>query len=86
MRCLKSPFSREFFKREYDATVSNEELEAMGAGALRLAVQEGDEKKGCFMAGQVAGMVHKEQPVREIIEEMFAQAETILRGAGKWVR
>ncbi len=86
VRCLKSPFSREFFKREYDATVSNEELEAMGAGALRLAVQEGDEKKGCFMAGQVAGMVHKEQPVKEIIEEMFTEAETILRGAGKWVR
>ena len=31
-------------------------------GALRLAVQEGDNRKGCFLAGQVAAMVKQEQP------------------------
>lgn len=86
VRCLKTPFSREFFKKEYDSSISDEELEALGVGALRLAAQEGDEIKGSFLAGQVAAMVNKEQPVREMIGEMFAEAEEVLGGAGKWVR
>ncbi|MFZ5974017.1 MAG: enoyl-[acyl-carrier-protein] reductase FabK [Bacillota bacterium] len=86
VRCLRTAFSREFFKKEYDSSVTNEELEAFGTGALRLAAREGDEKNGCFMAGQVAAMVTKEQTVKEIIEEMFAEAEQVLGGAGKWVK
>ena len=86
VRSLKSPFSRAFFAKEYDSGVSNEELEAFGGGALRMAAVNGDEKEGCFMAGQVAGMVHKEQTAQEIIEELMAEAETVLGGAGKWVR
>ena len=86
VRCLKNNFTREFFQREYDSSVSNEELEAFGAGALRLAAREGDEKRGSFMSGQVASMVKKEQPAAEIIREMFTGAENILGGAGKWVK
>lgn len=86
VRCLKNPFSREFMRKEYDSLVTNEELEAYGGGALRLAAKEGDEKNGCFMAGQVASMVKKEQPAAEIIREMFEEAEQILKGAAKWVR
>lgn len=83
---LKTPFSREFYSREYDASVSNEELEAFGAGALRLAAVEGDEHRGCFMAGQIAGLVKTEQTAKEIIEEMFSEAETLLKGAPAWIR
>ena len=86
VRSLKNAFSREFFAKEYDGTVTNEELEAYGAGALRLAVVEGDEKRGCFMAGQAAGMVNQEQTAREIILEMFGQAEQLLCGAPAWVK
>lgn len=85
VRSLKSAFSREFASREYDISVTNEELEALGSGALRLAVQEGDEKKGCFMAGQIAGLVSREQTALEIITEMFGEAETLLKGAPRWV-
>lgn len=86
VRSLKTAFSRDLFSKEYDSTVSNEELESLGIGALRLAAVEGDEKKGCFMAGQIAGLVNKEQPCREIIEEIFSQAREILEGAAKWVK
>ena len=55
-------------------------------GALRLAVKDGDEKKGCFLAGQIAGMLHKKQPAAEMITEMFSEAESILNGAKKWVK
>ncbi|MDR0488675.1 MAG: nitronate monooxygenase [Propionibacteriaceae bacterium] len=85
VRSLKSPFSRAFFEKEYDATVSNEELEKLGEGALRLAAQDGDEDKGCFMAGQIAGLIAAEQSAEEIITDVITEAEAILRKAPQWV-
>ena len=86
VRCLKNPFTRDLFKQEYNPNISDEELEKMGAGALRKAAKEGDENNGSFMAGQCAAMVHKEQPAKEMIEEMFAEAEQILRGASQFCK
>lgn len=86
VRCLKTPFSRELMKMESDANVSIEALEAKGVGALRRAVQEGDLEGGTFMAGQIAGMMKKEQSCAEIIAEMMDEAATLLGGAGKWVK
>ena len=62
------------------------ELERMGAGALRLAVQEGDVQKGCFLTGQIAGMVKREQSAAEIVREIAQQAEMVLKGAAQWVK
>ena len=67
VRCLKNQFTRELFKQEYNSNISDEELEKMGAGALRKAAKEGDEKNGSFMAGQCAAMVHKEQTAQETV-------------------
>ncbi|NLK17069.1 MAG: enoyl-[acyl-carrier-protein] reductase FabK [Clostridiales bacterium] len=86
VRCLKTTFSRELYSMEYNSGVSNEELEKKGLGALRLAVLEGDEKRGCFMAGQCAAMIKEEKPVKQIIEEIFAEAEELLLGGAKWVK
>ena len=58
----------------------------MGNGALRLAVQEGDLKNGCFLCGQIAALVTKEQPAADIIREVMEEAELILKGGCKWVR
>ncbi len=85
VRSLKTPFSRAYFKAEFGG-VSDGELEAMGAGTLRLAAVEGDTERGCFLAGQAAGMVKKQQPAAEIIREIFTEAENVLSGAGKWVK
>lgn len=81
VRSLKNPFSRRFLKNEYDSTMTLEEMEAYGAGALRRAAVEGDEKNGCFMAGQISGLISKEQTCEEIIKEIFEQAEKLLNGA-----
>lgn len=86
VRCLKNQFTRELFKQEYNSNISDEELENMGAGALRKAAKEGNEKNGSFMAGQCAAMVHKEQTAQEMIEEMFAQAEEILNQANRFCK
>ena len=58
----------------------------MAAGAFRLAVQEGDTEKGCFLSGQIAAMVKKEQPAAEIVKEVMEEAEPILLGASRWIR
>ena len=85
VRSLKTPFSRAYMKAEFDGTLEDEDLEAMGAGALRLAAVEGDAGKGCFLSGQIAGLVKKAQPAAEIIHEIFQEAESILSGADKWI-
>lgn len=86
VRSLKNAFTREYLKKEYNSEISDEELEKMGLGVLRSAARGGDVSTGCVIAGQVAAMIKKEQPAREIIEEMFTQAEEVLGGAMKWVK
>lgn len=49
-------------------------IEKYWAGALRRAVVDGDIETGSVMAGQSVGLVEKEQPAKEIIEELIAQA------------
>ena len=85
VRSIKTPFSRKYAKAEY-SSISDEDLEQLAVGALRLAAKEGDEENGCFLAGQIAGMITKEQTCAEIITEMFEQAENVLNGAKKWVK
>lgn len=86
VRALKTPFTRAFMKNEKDDSKTLEDLEAFGAGALMRAVKEGDEKNGCFMAGQSCGLVKKEQSAKEIILEVVQEAGKLLGGAGKWVK
>jgi enoyl-[acyl-carrier protein] reductase II len=50
------------------------EIEHFWAGALRRAVIEGDVEYGSLMAGQSVGMVTREQPTAEILNELVAQA------------
>ena len=85
VRSIKTSFSRNYSRLEY-TDISNDELEALAVGSLRAAVTEGDEKKGCFLAGQISGLVKKEQSSKEIIEEIFDETETILNGAKQWVK
>ena len=85
VRSLRTPFARNYSKAEYGG-MPDDELEALATGALRLAVQEGDFEKGCFLSGQIASMVNKEQPAAEIIKEVMEEAEPILLSACKWVR
>lgn len=53
-------------------------VEEYWAGALRRAVIDGDVERGSLMAGQSVGLVHKIQPVNEIIQEILAEIESEL--------
>ncbi|MCI9147844.1 MAG: enoyl-[acyl-carrier-protein] reductase FabK [Hungatella sp.] len=78
IRCLRNEMTREYVKMEAEGK-SFEELEYMTLGALRRAVQEGDVSKGTVMAGQIAGLITKEQTCKEMVEEMMAQAKTLMK-------
>ncbi len=84
VRSLRTGFSRAYSEAEY-AGASDEALKEMAAGAFRLAVQEGDLQKGCFLSGQIAAMVRKEQPAAEIVREVMEETESILCGASRWI-
>ena len=84
VRSLRTPFARDYFKAEY-SDISDEELEKLGVGALRSAVIDGDNEKGCFLAGQIAAVVNKEQSAADIIKEVIEEAEPILKKAGELV-
>ena len=86
VRSLKTRFSREYMKKEYDPSVTSEELEALGVGALRKAAVDGNEREGCFLAGQIAGLVNKEEPAADIVRELCEEAEMLLKGASRWVK
>nr|WP_105618756.1 enoyl-[acyl-carrier-protein] reductase FabK [Vallitalea okinawensis] len=78
VRSLKNKLTRDFAKLEKNGADS-EAIEKLGAGALRLAVVEGDVNNGSLMAGQIAGLVSKRQSCEDIIVEMFTQAEELMK-------
>ena len=78
VRILKNKMSREYLALEKRGATL-EELEQLTLGGLRRAVLEGDVERGSVMCGQVAGMLHEIRPVRQIFEELYAGAKTVLR-------
>jgi enoyl-[acyl-carrier protein] reductase II len=83
-RSLKNQFTRDFLKAEYAPEATAESVADLGVGALRKAAVLGDTRDGCFLCGQIAGMVRREQPAAEIIREIVEEAEALLVGAAAW--
>ncbi|MCI8785574.1 MAG: enoyl-[acyl-carrier-protein] reductase FabK [Eubacterium sp.] len=77
IRVLRNQMTREYLKME-EQGVGLEELELLTLGSLRKAVMDGDVVNGSLMAGQIAGLVKKEQTCKEMIEEMMQEAEELL--------
>lgn len=72
VRVLRNKLTREYIKLE-KSNPNSEKLESLTRGALRKAVIEGDTENGSVMAGQIAGLVKKEQSCKEIIEELMTE-------------
>lgn len=77
VRIIKNKLARQFIKLEAEGA-SKEELEALGTGALPRAARDGDIDNGSVMAGQIAGMVCKEQTCKEMIEEMILDSKKLI--------
>ena len=85
-RGIKNTFTRNFVKEEYAPEATPESIAMLGAGSLRKAAVDGDVKQGSVLAGQISGLVKKEQTCEEIITEIMQEAETLLKGAAAWVK
>ncbi len=85
-RCIKNSFSRNFNKIEYSPEATAETVAELGVGALRIAAVDGDTKNGCILAGQISGLVTREQTAEEIVTEIISQAEKLLEDTAKWVK
>ncbi|AMC00948.1 Nitronate monooxygenase [Aerococcus viridans] len=90
VRVLRNKLTKEYLKVEKEeASKANpdwDRLEALGSGALRRAVVEGDLDTGSFMAGQIAGLVDKRESVSEIIQSYMTECkQTIAARASEWL-
>ncbi|MBO0565809.1 enoyl-[acyl-carrier-protein] reductase FabK [Clostridium botulinum] len=77
VRIIRNKLSRKFQILEKESAPL-EEFANLGRGALSKAVRDGDIDNGSVMAGQIAGLINKEQTCSEIINEMFNEAYTLL--------
>ncbi len=75
-RAIKTKFTREIGKLETD---SPEKAEDLLVGSLRKAFENGDEDGGSFMAGQCVGLIDKITSVKDVVDELIADCETVLR-------
>ena len=85
VRTLRNKTTREYLRLEKEGA-SFEELENLTIGGLRKAVMEGDADRGSVMAGQIAGLIKKEQSCKEIIDELMAETIGIVKERSSWVR
>ena len=77
LRSLKNSLTEHYLELE-KAGSTNEELNLFGEGRMHLGLIEGDINDGSLLSGQIAGMIREIKPVRVIIEEIVAEAETII--------
>lgn len=79
VRVIRNQLSRQYQSLEKE-NATLEQIEELGKGALPKAAKEGDVDNGSVMSGQIAGLVNKEQSCKDIILEMFEEAEKLLGG------
>ena len=78
VRSLRNQLTREYVQLEKVGT-DPKELDELGAGALQDAVVNGNVARGAVMAGQIAGIVSREQSAKDIIEEVWNETLEVIR-------
>lgn len=88
VRAIKNKLSSAYAQAEKDyltGKLKKEEIEELGAGALRNAVVDGDVQNGSVMAGQIAGLVRKEETCQEVLEDLYYGAAKVIKDqAARW--
>lgn len=78
VRVLKNKLSRQYMKLEKE-NANIEELEELGRGSLPRAAKDGDVVTGSVMAGQISGLINKEQTCKEIVEDLINGAKSLIK-------
>lgn len=77
VRVLRNKLAHKFAMYEKEGA-SAETLEELGRGSLQKAAKEGNIDEGSVMAGQIAGLIRKEQTCEEIIIELVHETQNII--------
>ncbi len=75
VRGLKNKLTRQLLEAEKNQ--DEKTYYDLSVGALHRAAQEGDVEYGAVMAGEIAGLLCKEQPAAAIIQELFQEAAEV---------
>lgn len=82
VRTIKNKLTKEYDqleKIELRKTVPDlAKFDELGQGALRKAVVEGDTDYGSIMAGQIAGLIKREESAEEIIDSFISETKEII--------
>lgn len=76
VRTISNDLQLAYYDKEM-AGASKEEMAEFATGSLSLAVFEGDTTNGSVMAGEISGMMKQIRPAKQIIEELFSEAEKV---------
>ena len=77
VRGIKNELTKRYHELEEKSSTLME-LEELTLGSLRKAAYEGDVENGSIMSGQIAGLVNKIRPVKDVIEGIFEEAKEVL--------
>ncbi len=90
VRVLRNQLTKEYLAVQKSITSDEKpdfsELERLGSGALQRAVVEGNTKTGSMMAGQIAGLVNKEETVAEIILDYVNEAQRVYEDRARFFK
>ena len=83
VRVIKNKLANAFLAAEKEeGSKENPDMarfDQLGTGALQKSVKLGDVDNGSVMSGQIAGMVNKEESCSEIIEEIMAKFNELVK-------
>ncbi|MDD3146332.1 MAG: enoyl-[acyl-carrier-protein] reductase FabK [Candidatus Riflebacteria bacterium] len=71
VRVIRNRLTKEYLEKEYKGATPDE-LEELGRGRLKMSVVDGNTEEGSVMAGQISGMLNREETAAEIIQSIEA--------------
>lgn len=69
VRVIRNKLTKEFLEKEYNGATP-EPLEELGRGRSKLSAIDGNTTEGSVMAGQISGMLEREETAEEIIKSL----------------
>ena len=84
VRLIKNKFFQEVQDLYAQGATKEDLIQLLGRARAKRGMFEGDLDDGELEIGQIAGLIHKIQPVHEIIEEIISEFELAQKESAQW--
>jgi enoyl-[acyl-carrier protein] reductase II len=84
VRLIKNKFFQEIQDLYAEGATKEDLIQLLGRARAKRGMFEGDLDNGELEIGQIAGLIHKIQPVHEIIEEIISEFELAQKESAQW--